>query len=132
MALKLFSKFLAVGILNTIVGISLMYSLYYLGFSYWWATFLGNGVGACVSFGLNRSFTFNSEASVRKTILPFFLVIGVCYVLAYSISIGVLKQILSIVPLIPLNHVEDFAILVGAGIYTVLNFIGQRQFVFMR
>ena len=57
-----FVRFLMVGVANTIVGLSVMYLLLHLaGLSYWTSTFLGNSVGAVVSFFLNRSFTFRSQ-----------------------------------------------------------------------
>ncbi|UFT99743.1 GtrA family protein [Radiobacillus kanasensis] len=132
MKFRLFTRFMAVGVVNTIVGVSFMYGLYYLGLSYWVATCIGNGLGACVSYGLNRSFTFRSDKPVKQSILPFFLVIGICYVLAYSISIGLVTELLSVVNLFSVNRVEDIAIIVGAGIYTLLNFVGQKRFVFSK
>ncbi|MDP4103968.1 MAG: GtrA family protein [Bacillota bacterium] len=44
-----FVRFLLVGVVNTIVGLSSMYLfLHGFSFSYWVSTFLGYVIGACV------------------------------------------------------------------------------------
>ena len=127
---KLFSKFILVGIFNTIIGITTMYVLLHLGFSYWTSTFIGNLIGALNSYIWNKTFTFRSNKSISTTVFRFFLTIGICYLIAYSISqnlsIWVLHQIL----VIPLTVVEEIAILGGTCLYTLLNYYGQKRFVF--
>ncbi|WP_420063835.1 GtrA family protein [Metabacillus litoralis] len=60
-------RFIGVGIINTTIGISLIFLLLNVfGFSYWISTFIGNGIGAIISYILNRNFTFNSNVNNKK------------------------------------------------------------------
>jgi putative flippase GtrA len=102
-------------------------NIFHLG--YWTATFLGNLVGAVVSFILNRSFTFQSKSSIGGSSLKFIVVIFVSYIGAYAIS----DQIIS------LNYFQiDFrfisnkeaSVLLGSCLYTLVNYFGQKYFVF--
>ncbi len=79
-----FVRFLLVGIVNTIVGLSIIYVLLNgAGIGYWPATLIGNGIGAAVSYMLNRSFTFGSRTQVRRSLWKFFC--GCCSVLLFSL-----------------------------------------------
>ncbi len=82
-----FLRFLVVGLVNTAVGLSIMYVLLHIFHHYWAATFIGNAAGAVVSYVLNRIFTFKSGVHLSKSILRFILVIGVCYGLSYYIGL---------------------------------------------
>ncbi|WP_078411703.1 GtrA family protein [Priestia abyssalis] len=126
-----FLRFLFVGLLNTFIGLSVMYMLLHAAhFSYWFSTFSGNFAGACVSYALNRSFTFRSKKSIRHTVYRFFGVIGTCYFLAYFVGIRSAFWVIEKLADLPVIYVEDLAILFGTALYTVLNYIGQKQFVF--
>lgn len=125
-----FLRFLMVGIINTIVGLSMIFLLFYIfHLSYWVATFFGNIVGGLVSFILNRSFTFQSDKSIKKTIVPFFLVMFICYFVSYNIGKKIAFSFLNITAL-PILSVHDLAILLGSGLYTITNYFGQKLFVF--
>lgn len=125
-----FVRFLMVGVANTIVGLSVMYLFLHLaGFSYWTSTFIGNTVGAIVSFFLNRNFTFRSQSSVSKSMIRFIAVILFCYFISYTMGQNLVEWILSN------NHVTssiktDIAVLISTGLYTVLNYLCQKLFVF--
>jgi putative flippase GtrA len=125
-----FLRFLMVGIINTIVGLSMIFLLFYIfHLSYWIATFFGNIVGGLVSFILNRSFTFQSDKSIKRTIVPFFLVMFICYFVSYNIGKKIAFSFLNITAL-PILSVHDLAILLGSGLYTITNYFGQKRFVF--
>ena len=128
-----FIRFVMVGILNTIVGLSVMYLLLHaLHLSYWNSTFIGNSIGAIVSFFLNRSFTFKSQNAVSKPAIRFIVVILCCYFISYDLGKNLVSAILIS------NHFfiekirTDLAVLVGTGLYTVLNYLGQKLFVFSK
>jgi len=129
-----FTRFLLVGLLNTAVGLSATYILLNAArLGYWPSTLLGNGVGAVVSFVLNRSFTFRSEVHWLPGMVKFGLVIGICYVLAYSIGMEAVQWLLPLVWERPgVRVIENMAVLCGMGLYTVLSYSGHRWFTFRK
>lgn len=121
-----FLKFLLVGVINTIIGMGSIYLMVHLfSISYWPATFLGNSIGATVSYTLNRNFTFRSNNAHFQTIIRFAVVIGLSYFIAYFLGVKFVKIFLTDIP-----YQEDIAILLGSGGYTILNYFGQKWFVF--
>ncbi|WP_330218423.1 GtrA family protein [Sporosarcina globispora] len=128
-----FIRFLLVGTVNTFVGLSMIFMLLDLAeLSYWTATFLGNGTGAAVSYFLNRTFTFRSGASIQSSAVRFIFILFLCYILSYSIS-GLAAEFIQAFTL--LGHdvsPEELAVLLGAGIYTLTNYIGQKYLVFTK
>lgn len=126
-----FVRFLLVGVVNTIVGLSSMY-LFLNGcsFSYWVSTFLGNVIGACVSYILNRSFTFKSNAAVGTSMLRFAIVILICYFISYFLGEKIALFLFSQISFLGTKYAQDAAVLFGTGIYTITNYLGQRLFVF--
>jgi putative flippase GtrA len=119
-----FIRFLLVGVINTIIGLGSIYFMtHILSFGYWTATFLGNSIGATVSYFLNRNFTFKSNHAHLQTIIRFVIVIGLSYFLAYYIGAKFVK-------VCKIPNDEDVAILFGSGGYTLLNYFGQKSFVF--
>ena len=120
---KTFIRFIAVGIANTAVGLSFIYLLLHLfGFSYWISTFIGNSIGACISYILNRNFTFKSQGSVKKSIPMFIIVILTCYFIAFNLGAKIIDYILNLQEFISLNFKNDLAVLFSSGLYTVLNY----------
>src|SRR6478752_1743962 len=73
-----FVRFLVVGLVNTGVGLSIMYVLLHIFHHYWAATFVGNAAGAVVSYVLNRIFTLLAFATVYLTILDCSSPAGYC------------------------------------------------------
>jgi putative flippase GtrA len=128
-----FIRFLLVGVINTIVGLTSMYTLlHFVGLSYWPATFIGNSIGAAVSYFLNKTFTFHSEQRVSQTWYRFMIVIVVCYFISFYIGKNAVIFVMERTPQFPTSYVNDLAILVGAGLYTISNYLGQRLFVFSK
>jgi putative flippase GtrA len=126
-----FVRFIIVGVVNTIVGLSCMYLfLHAAGLSYWIATFLGNSIGACVSYILNRKFTFKSESSVPKSAIRFIIVILCCYFISYDLGKNLVEWVLKSYAIFNEKLKVDLAVLVGTGMYTLLNYFGQKLFVF--
>lgn len=123
-----FLKFLLVGALNTFIGLGIMVCLKSgLQWPYWIATFTGNTAGAMVSFFLNRVFTFNSKVSIKEGALKFAAVILICYLLSFSVS----KFLSSLIDgQQDLLSNDNLAIILGAGIYTIMNYFGQKLLVF--
>lgn len=125
-----FLIYIAVGIGNTILGVTLMFLLYSkAGFGYWGSSMVSYMVASVVSFVLNRRLTFQSNLPLFGAIIRFSLNIGICYVLAYSVSRLIVFGLLCGSEL-PISAVEKTSMLVGMGIFTVISYMGQRFFVF--
>jgi putative flippase GtrA len=126
-----FIRFILVGVANTIIGLSVMFLLFHsLALSYWMATFLGNTVGACVSYCLNRSFTFRSKTSVSKSLVRFVGVILFCYLVSFYIGKQAVHLMLAQIHIFSDAVSTDFAILVSTCLYTILNYSLQKFIVF--
>ncbi|MEK8126500.1 GtrA family protein [Paenibacillus filicis] len=124
-------RFLLVGLLNTAIGLSVMLGLLHLaGLDYWTSTLLGTAVGACVSYLLNRTFTFKSQASYKSSLVKFILVLACCYLVAYASSSLFTNVLREFVPILSEDMSHTVAVVLGNGLYTVLNYVGQRYVVF--
>lgn len=130
--LKLFDitfwKFIIVGIINTLFGISIMFVFYNVfHFSYWLSSASNYFFGSILSYLLNRYFTFNNRVKSYKTIFRFILNISVCYLVAYGIAKPISEVLLSS---FSQNIQVNMAMLIGMCLFVGLNYIGQRYFVF--
>ncbi|MGG0719414.1 GtrA family protein [Robertmurraya massiliosenegalensis] len=122
-----FVRFLLVGCVNTVVGLSTSFVLLKgFGFNYWLATFFGIGVGAICSFVLNRTFTFQSNAALKKAGVRFIIVVLSCYWVSYSLS-AIIAGFFSFNG--PFT-IKEVAVFIGAVFYTVTNYFGQKYMVF--
>ncbi len=125
---RTFWKFILVGVVNTLVGTTIMFVFYNVfHFSYWVSSASNYFFGSILSYILNRLFTFRSTAATAKT-LPYFVVnISLCYLLAYGLAKPAVRYVLSGYPR---QIQENAAMLVGMCLFVGLNYIGQRFFVF--
>jgi putative flippase GtrA len=124
-------KFILVGIMNTAAGLSAIFLLLnVINVSYWLSTFLGNIIGAAVSYYLNRSFTFASQASINRSLPRFIIVIVFCYFVSFSFAKAAAEFIYTGFPQAFILTQDMLAVLMGTGFYTILNFWGQKYFVF--
>lgn len=123
-------KFLLVGLINTAVGAGVMFILYNLvNFNYWISSASNYIVGGIVSFFLNKYFTFKNHEKTLKQVLYFILTLAVCYVLSYLIAKRVVYMLLSTQS----EKLRDnISMLTGMCLYTILNYFGQRLFVFAK
>ena len=125
---KTFLKFILVGVINTIVGTSVMFLSYnLLGFSYWVSSAANYVIGSIVSYFLNKYYTFKVKKRSWKYIIKFVANISVCYLLAYGIAKPLAARILSDMTV---SVQENVAMLVGMCLFVVLNYFGQRFFAF--
>lgn len=122
-------KFLLVGVGNTLLSAVLMFLLEGLG--YWPSTAIAYVAGAVMSFFLNRKFTFQSEETMGRSAVKFALNVAVCYVLAYSIAQPLGGMILGTLGVKGI-WLERLTKIGGMGLYTVLNYFGQRFFAFRK
>jgi len=122
-------KFLIVGILNTIIGASIMFIAYnFLKLNYWVSTSLNYIVAGTFSFFANKKFTFKSEGKIFQKIIFFILTLIICYFVAFNLS----KKMIAFIDINDIKLKENISMVVGMVIYTVLNFILQKQIVFRK
>ena len=128
-----FVKFLLVGVINTAVGTAVMFLLYNLAEVPYWPSVCANylcEIGrAHVSYFLNKYFTFqNTERSLAQA-GRFVVTVAVCMVVAYGIAKPAVR--LALTDYGPKVQ-ENVAMVVGMGLYTLLNYFGQRFFAFRK
>lgn len=122
-------KFLIVGILNTIIGASIMFIAYnFLKLNYWVSTSLNYIVAGTFSFFANKKFTFKSEGKIFQKIIFFILTLIICYFVAFNLS----KKMIAFIDINDIKLKENISMVVGMVIYTVLNFILQKKIVFRK
>ena len=114
-----FFKYNIVGIVNTLVGFSIIFLLMFAGVTPTVSNAIGYGLGAILSYFLNKKYTFNAENNSQTQMLKFFMVLGVAYMLNYV----VLQWLLSV-----MNPYG--AQVLSAIVYTVSSFILAKFFVF--
>lgn len=121
-------KFLLVGVINTLVGTSVMFLSYnLLHFSYWTSSAANYIIGSIVSYFLNKYFTFQQKERSVKTVFKFVANITLCYLLAYGIAKPLVRHLLSGWTV---AIQENGAMVCGMGLFVVFNYLGQRFFVF--
>ncbi len=121
-------KFLLVGVVNTLVGNVIMYSLYNLaGCSVWLSSAVNYALTSILSFFLNKYFTFRYKETDIWVVLRFALNIAVCYLIAYGVAQPLTAWVLSGCG----ETVRDnVAMLVGQVLFVGCNYLGQRLFAF--
>lgn len=125
---KIFWKFVIVGVINTFVGTVIMFLVYNIfHFSYWVSTASNYIVGSVVSYFLNKYFTFQNKDKNWKMIIRFIVNIFICYLVAYGIAKPLVGKAISGVSI---SVKENCAMFVGMCLFVMLNYIGQRFWVF--
>lgn len=110
-----------VGVVNTIVGLSLIYGFMALGFGDVASNLIGYAVGLLVSFKLNAGWTFARSNAGIGAAGRFAVVIAVAY-------LANLAALLAARDGLGLN--SHLAQLVGVVVYAVIGFIGSRNYAF--
>ena len=123
-----FCKFIVVGVINTLLGTSIMllfYNIFHL--SYWISSASNYFFGSILSYFLNKNFTFKNKVDGFRNIIYFILNISICYLVAYGIAKPVVKYVLSSFGKVTQENVAMF---VGMCLFVVMNYLGQRFIVF--
>lgn len=121
-------KFICVGVVNTLVGMAIMFGLYNLaGCSYWVSSAANYILTSILSYFLNKRFTFQNNDSVGSTAVRFAINIAVCYLLAYGIAKPLVRALLADASA---SLRDNCSMLVGMVLFTGFNYIGQRFFAF--
>lgn len=123
-----FLKFMLVGVVNTLVGIAVMFFCFnVLAWSYWVSSALNYMVGSIVSYLLNKRYTFQQKGNDWHTVWKFIVNVSVCYVLAYGLAKPFVAWLLSGVTT---NIQGNAALFVGMVLFVGFNYIGQRFWAF--
>ena len=143
-------KFLAVGVLNTVVGMGIMlllsamfnkftpefaaHKLFTLGTTIYTASYLISSIvnyiaGGVLSYFLNKYWTFKNKTRSKDIVLKFIATVLICYIIAY-LGAKPLTEVMLKNAAIADKWKEFIALIIGAGLYTVLNYFGQRFFAF--
>lgn len=123
-------KFLAVGVINTIVGYGVMFGTYnLLGWDYWLASAANYVVGSVCSFFLNKYFTFQAKSFSAGEVVRFVFCILLCYLVGYGVARPCVRLVFQSASV---TLQDNLAMLGGSGVFTVLNFFGQKLFVFRK
>jgi putative flippase GtrA len=123
-------KFAMVGVINTIVGTTVMFVFYNVfHFSYWVSSASNYIIGSFISYLLNKNFTFRFKEQKYWSLLRFVLNILTCYLLAYGIAKPVMHWILTG---FSQTIQENVSMMLGMGLFVVFNYLGQRFFTFKK
>ena len=141
-------KFMAVGVLNTVVGMAIAFTLLHVTaktswgvlsaaettglkelegtWAYWVSTAASFVLASVMSFFLNKHFTFRVRYG-PKMAFYFVLTLIVAYLIAYGIAAKVMYNLLK-------NNTPEFrdriTTVFGMCLFTGLNYLGQRFIVF--
>ena len=114
-------KFIAVGILNTLFSLCIIFGLkYFYSFGDISANFIGYIAGLTCSFFLNKNWTFNHTGQLTLTIIKFILT----FIIAYAVNIA------CVLLLIKFGINRYFSHLLVMPIYTIIFYLGSKFFVF--
>lgn len=129
-----FIKFGMVGLLNTIVGtVAMLFAYNVLHMGYWVSSALNYILGSVLSYILNKNFTFRSKKKSKGEIFRFVTNILVCYLIAYGVAEPFAGKMFSVLGLeLEKKILEQVAMLFGMCFFIILNFFGQKIFVFKR
>jgi len=125
-----FLKFILVGIINTIVGSTIMFSLYNVAhLNYWLSSACNYFFTSILSFFLNKYFTFSVRQWSVFMVIAFILNIAFSFFLAYGISKPAMNYLLRDSPQ---KIRENLALFTGMCLFTGINYLGQRLVVFRK
>ena len=125
---KTFIKFALVGVVNTLVGTTIMFVFYNVFHLNYWVSSASNYIfGSIVSYFLNKHFTFKYHEKGWGSLLRFTINILVCYLLAYGIAKPIMQWILSD---FSITVQENVSMMLGMCLFILFNYLGQRYFAF--
>lgn len=127
-----------VGVINTMLGWIIMAVLYNLiHLNYWFSSGISYFIGSVFSYHANAKLTFKVENKDRWLPWRFAANIIVCYLVSFSAAQPFTARILDAVGLSADGRIseallDNIAMIFGMGIFIVMNFFGQKLFVFRK
>lgn len=126
-----FIRFLLVGLGNTLLSAVLMLVLYNgLGVHPVLSSGIAYVAGAIMSFFVNRSYTFSSQERFWRSAIKFAINVAVLW----AITTPLLQPwaVAQLTDLVGVRMANNLSLIGCMGIYTVLNYLGQRFFAFRK
>lgn len=119
-----------VGVINTLMGWVIMAVLYNLiHLNYWLSSGISYFIGSVFSYHANAKLTFKVENKDKWLPWRFAVNIIVCYLVAFSVAQPLVRKVLVSQPQVIVDNVAMF---LGMCMFIVLNFFGQKLFVFRK
>ncbi|HSA37777.1 MAG TPA: GtrA family protein [Methanoregula sp.] len=119
-----FVKFCLIGVINGIVGFSLILSLMYIfNVNYLVSNLVGYIGGVTTSFILNKYVNFKSEGKLK---VEFPIFVG-SFLIAYAANALILYSMVEL-----LHESKIIGLIVASTVYTVLFYLSSRFFVFIQ
>jgi glycosyltransferase involved in cell wall biosynthesis/putative flippase GtrA len=115
-------RFILVGVINTLVGLSVIYAaMYFFGFGVKSSNLIGYLVGIIVSFTLNKRWTFKNRDRIGASLIRYLVVIGIAYV-------ANLQTVLFSVSSLKVSpYLAQF---IGVFPYALIGYLGCKFFAF--
>lgn len=119
-----------VGVINTLMGWVIMAVLYNLiHMNYWLSSGISYFIGSVFSYHANSKVTFKVENKDKWLPWRFAINIIVCYLIAFSVAQPLVRKVLAAQPEVIVDNVAMF---LGMCMFIVMNFFGQKLFVFRK
>jgi putative flippase GtrA len=127
---RTFWKFILVGLVNTLMGTAIMFTLYNIaGLGYWASSAANYILTSVLSFFLNKYFTFQIKYRSAFMVFAFAGTIIIAYLIAY----GIAKPAIYFILRDQNQKIRDnVSLFTGMCLFTGINYMGQRFFVFSR
>ena len=114
-------SYLGIGLVNTVLSVTLILVLLAAGVAYALANLAGYGFGLLFGFSLNRRLTFRSAEAVHRQLPAYLGVYGGAFIIQLGITEAIQAQGISS---------PSQATFAGAVLFALLNFGGNRLLVF--
>ncbi len=133
-----------VGVINTLMGWGIMAVLYNAAhMNYWLSSGISYFIGSVFSYHANSKVTFKVENKDKGLPWRFALNIIVCYLIAFSLAQPLVEKALAMqaelveriaqaLSVEAVVIVDNVAMILGMGFFIILNFFGQKFFVFRK
>lgn len=115
-----FIRYLGVGVINTIFGFGLIFALMFFGLSPELSNVVGYSFGVCLSYVLNKFFTFKSKTKNKAEFFKFIASMLIAYILNF-IALKVLLEF-------QIN--AYIAQIISGGVYTLSGFLLSKFWTF--
>lgn len=121
-----------VGVINTLMGWIIMAVLYNLiHMNYWLSSGISYFIGSVFSYHANGKLTFKVENKDKWLPWRFAVNIIVCYLIAFSVAQPLVTRLLS-AGSYSQAVIDNIAMILGMCLFIVMNFFGQKLFVFRK